>query len=64
MTDEETSTREPTWTPVASTDPMTGELVTVPGWGRRVGGWQPFDELLAERSRDPLRNILRDRGGL
>jgi hypothetical protein len=49
---------------VASTDPRTGELVPVRGWERRLGGYQPLDEFIAERSNDPLYNLMRDRGPL
>jgi hypothetical protein len=57
---------EAAWTPVASVDPMTGELREVPGWQRRcrVGGWRPLDELLSDRRRDPLADLERDRGPL
>jgi hypothetical protein len=43
--------REPQWTPVADTNPLTGRLEWAPGWARLPTGCQRLDEFLMRRDR-------------
>lgn len=45
--------RGETWIPVAEIHP-DGSTTSHEGWARRVRGWQPLDDLIADRTNDPL----------